>query len=53
MDGNRNMELQIRRRLNKTVGDQVYWKWYVDIPSPLVKKLGLKIGDTVKVSKVG
>ena len=46
------MELEVRRRLNKTVGDQTYWKWYVDIPSEIVKKKGFEIGDKVRVLKV-
>lgn len=46
------MELQVRRRLNKTVGEQMYWKWYVDIPSDMVKNEGLKVGDKVRIIRV-
>lgn len=46
------MELEVRRRINKTIGEQKYWKWYIDIPSNYVTELDLKIGDRLKVTKV-
>ena len=46
------MELEIKKRLNKSVGKQKYYKWYIDIPSEIANNLGLRDGEKVRVLRL-
>ena len=46
------MELKVKRRLNKVVGEKRYFKWYIEIPSEMAKDLKLTDGETLKVLRM-
>ena len=45
--------LKLQRKLNRTVGKEQYFKWYVPVTPDLIEDLGWEKGDslTAKVSK--
>lgn len=43
--------MKLKRRINRSVGEKQYWKYYVEVPSYMVKNLNLKIGDEMIVAK--
>lgn len=34
--------MKLQKRVNRTVGDKTYVKWYIDIPSDVVDNVGWK-----------
>lgn len=34
--------MKLQKRMNRKVGDKEYLKWYVDIPSEIIKEAGWK-----------
>lgn len=41
--------MKLQQRLNRKVGDKEYVKWYVDIPSDVIKEAGWKEGSDLEV----
>ncbi|HJW19136.1 MAG TPA: AbrB/MazE/SpoVT family DNA-binding domain-containing protein [Candidatus Nitrosotalea sp.] len=41
--------MKLQQRSNRKVGDKEYVKWYVDIPSDVIKKAGWKEGSELDV----
>ena len=46
------MELKVKKRLNKVVGEKRYFKWYIEIPSEIVRDLKLIDGEMLKVLRM-
>ena len=38
------MDMKIHRRLNRKVGDQIYYKYSLDIPTPIMDELQWESG---------
>ena len=41
--------MKLQQRSNRKVGDKEYMKWYVDIPSNVIKEAGWKEGSELDV----
>ena len=43
--------MKLQKRVNRRVGDKEYVKWYVNIPSDMVKEFGWKEGQELQPEK--
>ena len=46
------MELTIKKRLNKVIGDKKYYRWIIEVPSEIANNLGLRDGEKVRVLRL-
>ena len=48
-----NMLLRLQRKLNRKIGDEEYYKWYIPVSPDIVEQLKWKKGDDLHVKVSG